>query len=73
MLRGFCILVLLLVLATMVGCTKTEEGAVIGGAGGAGLGAIIGNQVGSTAGGAAIGGVAGAAAGALIGHELDKK
>src|SRR3954454_18431564 len=57
------------------GCeTKAGTGALVGGAAGAGLGAIIGhNSHGHTAGGAAIGGVAGALGGALIGNELDKK
>ena len=59
----------------MLGCeTKAGTGALVGGAAGAGLGAIIGhNSHGHTAGGAAIGGVAGALGGALIGNELDKK
>jgi len=61
--------------AGMLGCeSKAGTGALVGGAAGAGLGAIIGhNSHGHTAGGAAIGGVAGALGGALIGNELDKK
>lgn len=65
------ILVLLALLSLVTGCTTTQEGAVIGGLGGAGLGAIIGNQSGHAAGGAAIGGVAGAVAGALIGSQME--
>jgi hypothetical protein len=59
----------------IAGCeTKAGTGALIGGAAGAGLGAIIGKQShGHTAGGAVIGGAAGALGGALIGNELDKK
>src|SRR6266550_8458600 len=59
----------------MMGCeSNTGNGALIGGAAGAGLGAIIGhNSHGHTAGGAAIGGAAGAIGGALIGNEMDKK
>src|SRR4051794_41128423 len=61
--------------AGVLGCeSKAGTGALVGGAAGAGLGAIIGhNSHGHTAGGAAIGGVAGALGGALIGNELDKK
>src|SRR3954466_1909426 len=61
--------------AGAIGCeSKAGTGALVGGAAGAGLGAIIGhNSHGHTAGGAAIGGVAGALGGALIGNELDKK
>jgi uncharacterized protein YcfJ len=58
-----------------LGCsTNAGNGALIGGAAGAGLGAIIGhNSHGRTASGAAIGGAAGAIGGALIGNEMDKK
>lgn len=65
------IIVLLSLLVLITGCTTTQKGAVIGGLGGAGLGAIVGNQSGHAAGGAAIGGVAGAVVGALIGHEME--
>jgi len=56
------------------GCqTKAGTGALVGGAAGAGIGAIIGNNShGRTASGAAIGGVVGALGGALIGNEMDK-
>lgn len=50
-----------------------ETGAVIGTAAGAGAGAVIGNQTGSTARGAIIGAVVGGAAGAIIGHQMDKQ
>lgn len=72
------IIAALLVGLALVGCSnplywsKRNQGAAIGGAGGAGLGAIAGSQVGHPLGGAAIGGAAGAAAGALVGNELDK-
>ena len=45
-----------------------EKGTLIGGAAGAGGGALIGSAVGSPGAGAAIGGVAGAGAGYLIGN-----
>jgi len=51
---------------------NTEKGAVVGGAGGAALGAIIGKQLGNTGAGAAIGAVGGLAAGSLIGNAEDK-
>jgi len=49
-----------------------EKGTLAGGALGAGLGAIIGNQVGSTGAGIAIGGAMGALGGGLIGNEVDR-
>ena len=60
--------------AGMTGCeTKAGTGALIGGAAGAGIGAIAGKQShGHTVGGALIGGAVGALGGALIGNELDK-
>jgi len=59
--------------ALLVGCTATEQGAGIGAASGAGLGAIIGHQSGETGEGAAIGAAAGALVGGLIGHQVDKE
>ena len=52
---------------------RTGRGAVIGAAGGAAVGAIIGKQVGSTARGAIIGAAVGGAAGAVIGRQMDKQ
>jgi uncharacterized protein YcfJ len=55
------------------GCsTKAGTGAVIGGAGGAGLGAVIGHQSGHAGAGALIGGAAGAIGGGLVGNGMDK-
>lgn len=58
----------------VAGCAdNTGNGALIGGAAGAGIGAIIGNNShGRTGEGALIGGAVGAAGGALAGHEIDK-
>lgn len=52
---------------------KRETGAVVGAAGGGAVGAVIGNQTGSTARGAIIGAVVGGAAGALIGQRMDRQ
>src|SRR6185369_2563310 len=64
-----------LLAATCFGCANannTQKGAVLGGAGGAGLGAIIGHQFGATGAGALIGGLAGTAGGALAGNAKDE-
>src|SRR3954467_13428379 len=57
------------------GCsTNTGTGALVGGALGAGTGAIVGhNSHGRTAEGALIGGAIGALTGGLIGNEADKR
>lgn len=53
--------------------TNKEKGAVIGAAGGATAGAIIGKATGSTVRGAIVGAAVGGAAGAIIGHQMDQK
>jgi len=53
--------------------SKTEKGAVIGGATGAAVGGVIGHAAGNTAVGAIIGAAVGGAAGAYIGHYMDKQ
>lgn len=56
------------------GCSSpyhADRGALFGGLGGAGLGAIVGNQFGHTGAGAAIGAAAGALTGAAVGGSLD--
>ncbi len=57
------------------GCetTPTQEGAVLGGALGAGAGAIIGHQSGKQGEGALIGAAAGALTGALVGDQVDER
>src|SRR5687767_2999063 len=60
----------------LTGCSslsQTERGAVIGAAGGAAVGAIVGRQIGSTARGAVIGAAVGGAAGAVIGRQMDQQ
>jgi len=59
-------------LLTTVGCSEPlsprEQGALIGGAGGAGIGALAGGGK-----GAAIGGAAGALGGAVIGDQAQRR
>jgi len=56
-----------------VGCaTKTQTGALVGGAGGAAAGAAIGSASGNAGKGALIGGAIGLIGGGLIGHGMDK-
>ena len=62
----------LLLIIGLVGCTTTQQGAVAGGALGAGTGAIIGHQSGHGGEGALIGAGVGAIAGGLIGHGIDR-
>ena len=57
------------------GMNNTGKGALIGGGGGAGLGALIGGLIGDGKGaaiGAGVGAAVGAGAGALIGRKMDK-
>jgi hypothetical protein len=61
---------LIIVAAAMLaiaGCSRTEQGAVVGGA----TGAIVGGAATGDAGGALVGGAVGAAAGALIGRATE--
>ncbi len=53
--------------------TKTQTGAVIGGAGGAVVGGVIGHAAGSTAAGVIIGAAVGGGVGAIIGSQMDKQ
>jgi outer membrane protein OmpA-like peptidoglycan-associated protein len=64
------------VLLPAVACqtlNKKEQGAIIGAAGGAVVGGVVGHATGSTARGAIIGAAVGGAAGAIIGHQMDQK
>ncbi len=73
--------VVLLVVATagsLLGCygaplTTREKGTLIGGAAGAGAGALIGSAVGAPGAGAAIGGLAGAGTGYVIGNHIQSE
>ena len=59
----------------IIGCnaTRTQKGAVIGGAAGAVGGNIIGRAAGNSTLGTIIGAVVGGGAGAIIGHDMDKQ
>lgn len=62
----------------LAGCTGAplttrEKGTLVGGAVGAGGGAIIGSAVGAPGAGAAIGGVVGAGTGYLVGNHLQNE
>jgi phage tail tape-measure protein len=66
----------LILVSTCLGCSNmnnTQKGAAVGTAAGAGVGAIVGKQLGNTGVGAAIGAVTGLAAGGLIGKDEDLK
>jgi uncharacterized protein YcfJ len=68
------ILTLAIVSAFVVGCeTNAQNDALLGGAIGAGAGAIIGHQSGHATGGALIGGAVGGGTGYVVGNEQDKK
>jgi outer membrane lipoprotein SlyB len=74
MLRTFTLGLLLSTIAA-TGCKspyRSDQGALLGGLGGAGVGAIVGKQLGNTGAGAAIGALTGAVAGGVIGNELDE-
>lgn len=58
---------------SLTGCTTTQQGATVGGLGGATLGGIIGHQSGHGVEGAAIGGAAGAIGGMVVGQKMEKK
>ena len=62
-----------LLLSLSACANDAQTGALLGGAGGAGLGAIIGNQHHGRSGeGALIGGAVGALGGYVVGNEMDK-
>jgi hypothetical protein len=64
-----------LITATAAGCRspyRSDQGALLGGLGGAGVGAIVGNAVGDPLAGAAIGAGVGAVTGAVVGDSLDQ-
>jgi len=58
-------LIMLIVLGALAACSRTEQGAAVGGLGGAAVGAAV---AGNPVQGAVVGGAVGALAGAVIGH-----
>ena len=58
-------MLVLSLLLPLVACSRTEQGAAVGGLGGAAIGAAVANN---PVQGAVVGGAAGAIAGAVIGH-----
>ena len=69
------VLALALIALVLGGCSgqplsTREKGTLVGGAIGAGTGAIVGSAVGAPGAGAAIGGAIGAGTGMLVGNEL---
>ena len=58
-------LLLLILLLPLGACSRTEQGAAVGGLGGAAVGAAVAND---PVQGAVVGGAVGAIAGAVIGH-----
>jgi outer membrane protein OmpA-like peptidoglycan-associated protein len=70
---GFILLLTSMVLGACKTMSKSQKGAVIGGAGGAVVGGAVGKIFGKTAMGAIIGAAAGGTAGAIIGKNMDKQ
>ena len=69
-------LTLLLIAIALSACAmlnKKEEGAIIGAGAGGAVGAVVGNQTGSTTRGAIIGAVVGGVAGTIIGNQMDQQ
>lgn len=62
-----------MVVLAIAGCTTTQRAATAGGLGGATLGGIIGHQTGDGVTGAAIGGVVGTVGGMVVGEKIQKK
>ena len=71
--RAVTLAALGLALSGCASLNKKQEGAIIGATAGGAVGAVIGNQTGSTARGAIIGAAVGGAAGAIIGHQMDQQ
>lgn len=74
--RGIPLVALLLTFGLISACSSwghRETGAAVGAGAGGAVGAVIGNQTGSTARGAIIGAAVGGTAGAIIGHRMDQQ
>lgn len=62
-----------LALSACAALSKKGQGAIIGAGAGGAIGAVIGNQTGSTARGAIIGAAVGGLAGTIIGNQMDQQ
>ena len=73
--KRFRVLTVLILAVSITACasTKSEKGAMIGGAAGAVIGGVIGKEAGNTAAGVILGAVVGGAAGAIIGDYMDEQ
>jgi len=67
------IAIAVMIIISSCALNKTQKGAIIGTAGGAAAGAVIGKAAGNTALGAIIGAAVGGGTGAIIGHKMDKQ
>lgn len=67
------VLLLVLVLFLLSGCTTTQKSATAGGLGGGAIGGIIGHQSGHGVEGAAIGAAVGTVGGLIVGNKIEKK
>ena len=70
---GITCLAIALAVSACASFNRKEEGAAIGAGAGGAVGAVIGNQTGSTTRGAIIGAVVGGTAGAIIGNQMDQQ
>jgi len=66
-------LAIVLAISACASLNRKEEGAIIGAGAGGAVGAVIGNQTGSTTRGAIIGAVVGGVAGTIIGNQMDQQ
>jgi len=66
-------LAIALAISACASFNRKEEGAIIGAGAGGAVGAVIGNQTGSTTRGAIIGAVVGGVAGTIIGNQMDQQ
>jgi outer membrane protein OmpA-like peptidoglycan-associated protein len=71
--RSIMCLAIALAISACAALSNKEKGAIIGAGTGGAVGAVIGNQTGSTTRGAIIGAVVGGVAGTIIGNQMDQQ
>lgn len=71
--RGVTTLAVIALAMSACALNKKGQGAIVGAGAGGAVGAVIGNQTGSTARGAIIGAAVGGLTGAIIGHQMDQQ